>query len=423
MRKLDVQSDPQIKRNKRLELLSIEDFNYSPTVISGFAMRWVLLKIYSDLSWQFLKKYKNPFKLWGMVKKLNAKKKEVTFGKKMLKLAKVNGKHYFTPVGFIGGQGWPSKHYYRNFLVLAREFMTNDVTPSEDLGLAYVAITKKCPMRCEHCYEWDELNKKEVLKMDELKAIVKRFQDAGVSQIVFAGGEPMSRVKGLVELLATAERKTDFWVSTSGFNFTRENALTLKAAGLTGVNISLDHHDKNAHNLFRGNTDAFDWVLNAAKNAYENELITSFDLCPVRSFCTMEDLMKYAEIVKRLGGAFIQIYEPRDVGHYAGKDVLLKDEHKAVLNEFFFKLNFDPAYKDYPIVAYVDMVFNNIGCSGSGNRFLYVDTNGMVNPCPLCRSKSMHILDANLDEVLVNLRGEGCSNYKAQESAFNETFV
>ena len=422
MRQLEVNQDKQPRRNKKLKILNVEDFNYKPTVISGYEKNLALIRIYADLSWLFLKKYKNPFKLWGMIQKINAKKGEVMYGNRLMKIARVDGKHYFTPVGLIGGQGWPSKHYYRNVKVLAKEYMTNEVSPSDYLGLVYMAITKKCPMRCEHCYEWDELNKKEVLTMDVLKAILKRLQDAGVSQIVFAGGEPMSRVKSLVELLSTAQKNTDFWVSTSGFNFTRENALTLKAAGLIGVNISLDHHDKNAHNLFRGNTDAFDWVLNAAKNAYENKLITSFDLCPVRSFCTEDNLMKYAELVKKLGGAFIQIYEPKAIGHYAGKDILLKQEHKDELKAFFMKLNFDPAYKDYPIVAYTDLVFSNIGCSGSGNRFLYIDTDGMVNPCPLCRSKSKHILDDTLDEVLLNLRGEGCSNYKAQDSTFNEQF-
>jgi hypothetical protein len=141
MRKLEINQDKQPRRNKRLEILNVEDFNYKPTVISGFEKNWALIKIYADLSWLFLKKYKNPFKLWGMIQKINAKKSEVMYGNRLMKIARVDGKHYFTPVGLIGGQGWPSKHYYRNVNVLAKEYMTNDVSPSDYLGLVYMAMS------------------------------------------------------------------------------------------------------------------------------------------------------------------------------------------------------------------------------------------------------------------------------------------
>lgn len=401
------------RRNDKLELLNIEDFNCKSPLVYGVGKNIVLLRIWIDLSWCFIKKYKNPIKLLGMIRVLKTKIEEITDNRSVLKLANVDGKYFFTPVGVLGGQGWPSRHYYRNFLMLAREYMTNDVPPSEGIALAFIAITKKCPLKCEHCYEWDELNKKETLRLDDLKAIVKKFQDAGVSQIVFGGGEPLSRMKDLVELLKSAEKKTDFWVSTSGFNLTKKNAITLKKEGLTGINISLDNHDKDAHNKFRGSKDSFDWVLNAAKHSNENNLITSFDLCPVRNYCTEENLMAYAELAKKLGGAFIQIYEPKAVGHFAGKDVLLEIEHKLVLERFQMKLNHDPAYIDYPIVAYADRIFRKTGCTGSGDRFLYVDTDGRINPCPFCKSKSFHFLDGDFDETIKNLRGVGCNSYLA----------
>ena len=159
-------------------------------------------------------------------------------------------------------------------------------------------------------------------------------------------------------------------------------------------------------------------MLNAAKNANETKLITSFDLCPVRSFCTEENLLAYAKLVKKLGGAFIQIYEPKAVGNFAGKDVLLLEEHKQVLESFQLKINNDPAYIDYPIVTYTDRVFRQVGCTGSGLRFLYVDTDGNLNPCPFCRSVSSNLLDGDLDDAIKRLRGVGCSDYKTAELPF-----
>jgi MoaA/NifB/PqqE/SkfB family radical SAM enzyme len=134
----------------------------------------------------------------------------------------------------------------------------------------------------------------------------------------------------------------------------------------------------------------------------------------------MENLMKYAELVKKLGGAFIQIYEPKAVGHYAGKDVKLKQEQMDVLREFYMKLNFDTKFKDYPIVAYTNMVFRTIGCAATENRFIYVDTNGEVNLCPFCRSKSRPFLDGNLDDILLGVKQFGCAEYEPQEDVFGD---
>ena len=92
------------------------------------------------------------------------------------------------------------------------------------LHMAFVAITKKCPLACEHCFEWDNLNKREKLSLSDLKKIVYSLQEKKIAQIHFSGGEPMLRVQDMLEVLQTAKPGTDFWVITSGYNFTAENA-------------------------------------------------------------------------------------------------------------------------------------------------------------------------------------------------------
>ena len=98
------------------------------------------------------------------------------------------------------------------------------------LNMVFLAITKKCPLACEHCFEWEALNQKRKLTLPDLHALVRTFQDQGDTQIFFSGGEPMLRVHDLLEVLPAARPGTDFWVITSGFNFTRQNAEKLKHA-------------------------------------------------------------------------------------------------------------------------------------------------------------------------------------------------
>ena len=53
-----------------------------------------------------------------------------------------------------------------------------------------------------------------------------------------------------------------------------------------------------------------------------------------------------------------------------------------------------------------------MGCYGSGNRSIYVDTDGDLNACPFCQKKSGNILDENLSESLENLQSLGCQKFK-----------
>ncbi|MEZ4850459.1 MAG: hypothetical protein R3B93_17980 [Bacteroidia bacterium] len=41
--------------------------------------------------------------------------------------------------------------------------------------------------------------------------------------------------------METTRPGSDFWIYTSGFGFTREHAFKLKASGLTGIIVSIDH--------------------------------------------------------------------------------------------------------------------------------------------------------------------------------------
>jgi MoaA/NifB/PqqE/SkfB family radical SAM enzyme len=212
--------------------------------------------------------------------------------------------------------------------------------------------------------------------------------------------------------METAQNTSDFWIFTSGYNFSRANALRLKAAGLTGVNISLDHHLAEKHNRFRRNPKAFQWVLEAAKNAREAKLVITMCVCATREYCKEEHLLAYLHLAKTLGASFVQILEPRAVGNYAGQDVELNAEHFAVLDKFFLEVNDQEKYKAMPIVLFPSFHQRQTGCPGAGSKYLYVDTDGYMNSCPFCRNKKTHILNDDHEEVIKELKMEGCGKFE-----------
>ena len=274
------------------------------------------------------------------------------------------------------------------------------IKKSNALNFIFFAVTSKCPLKCEHCFEWDNLNKKESLEPHHLKSVLKKFQSEGLSQFHLSGGEPLARMKDLEDMIGTAEKNSEFYVLSSGFNFTAANAKKLKDRGLTGVVISLDHFEKEKHNAFRGFNDSFSQAINAIRHAQEQNLVVALSICVTRSFISWSNLMAYAELAKKMRVVYIQLLEPKAVGHYKDMDVFLHDNEFKLLDRFSGMMNFDAAYKDYPIVIYHGSYQRTAGCMSGGNRGLYIDSEGYVNACPFCHTKNFNIkevLETNND--------------------------
>ena len=271
-------------------------------------------------------------------------------------------------------------------------------------------------MQCEHCFEWDNLNKKETLSDTELVDVIKKIQDKGVSQIHLSGGEPLIKMDAMLNLLNHADKSTNFWVVTSGFKLNNENAKRLKDAGLTGAVISLDHFIPEKHNTFRHFKDAYFWVEEAVKNANNNNLITALSLCVTKEFISEQNLMAYMELAKKFKVSFVQFLEPKAVGHYVNKDVFLNPEQIEILEKFFIKMNFTKEFRTYPIITYHGYYQRRQGCLSAGKKGMYIDTDGDMNACPFCHKKTGNVLDDLFENNLELLESKGCSSYKSNDS-------
>ncbi|MBA4139426.1 MAG: radical SAM protein [Segetibacter sp.] len=384
-----------------------QEVDYTMEILNGWKKKRARLKIRLHLFMLALKNYRSVNKAYKVLQQLYTFKNTLLGGSDT-KIVQVNGKYYHD----IYAPGFPCGAF--NDYIEA-EF--NRIVPitkkTNPLTFIFFAITKKCPLQCEHCFEWDNLNKKESLTLHDLKAVTKKFQEDGLAQIHFSGGEPMVRIKDLVELVDSADKKSEFYVLTSGYNFTEANAKALKNAGVTGVVISLDHFDAEKHNAFRGFKDCYNDVLKAIKNAQQQNFVVAVSICVTKSFITWQNLLKYAELVRSLKVPFIQLLEPKAVGHYKGKDVFLDETHLSILEKFYKTLNFGPAYKDYPVIIYHGYHQRRVGCLSGGDRNLYIDSDGYVNACPFCHTKNFNIKDAlaNKTDIQASVKASGCQSY------------
>ena len=112
-----------------------------------------------------------------------------------------------------------------------------------------VSVTDRCDFRCVYCMaeEMTFLPKAELLTLEELEVLCRRFMAAGVRKIRLTGGEPLVRrnIMQLIRALGTevkAGELDELTITTNGSQLVKM-ADELFDAGVRRVNISLDTLD------------------------------------------------------------------------------------------------------------------------------------------------------------------------------------
>ena len=113
-----------------------------------------------------------------------------------------------------------------------------------EINYMRLSITDKCNYRCKYCMPEEgipDLGHDQILRYEELEAIVMASVELGIHKFRLTGGEPLVR-KGIVDFvkrLKSIPGVTELTMTTNGA-LLGDLAKPLKAAGLDRVNISLD---------------------------------------------------------------------------------------------------------------------------------------------------------------------------------------
>ncbi len=107
-----------------------------------------------------------------------------------------------------------------------------------------ISVTDRCNLRCIYCMPADNtkwFDRSEILTFEEIERLARIFVRLGVEKIRITGGEPLVRsdIEDLVAKLSSIEGLKSVSMTTNGI-LLAEKAVSLKKAGLTSVNISLD---------------------------------------------------------------------------------------------------------------------------------------------------------------------------------------
>jgi len=117
-------------------------------------------------------------------------------------------------------------------------------------GLA-LEITKRCNLRCAHCYLSAGEKGNNELTLDEIKTVLKSIKDSGGISVAIGGGEPLLR-NDLIEIIEYASSLDLLILLGTNGTLIDEKMASLLCKLPVKIQISLDGATKETHESIRG---------------------------------------------------------------------------------------------------------------------------------------------------------------------------
>ncbi len=280
---------------------------------------------------------------------------------------------------------------------------------NSQISMVLLGITRECTLYCRHCYERFNIGREDSVPVERWEQVIREIQDIGAGVIVLTGGEPMQQYSRLLKLLETGDKnRSEFHLHTSGQGVTYERASELHDAGLTAAAVGLDDVDAGRHDALRGLQGSHRQAVHALLDFYAAGVFTYTNMCLTREIINREDLWAYYDLAKHLKVGFIEMLEPRPCGGYSagGSDVLLTDEERDRVTEFYIQANTSRRYRDYPLISYVAYAEapERMGCVMGGLSHMTIDSAGNVNPCVFLPVTFGNIMEEDFTAIYRRMR-------------------
>ena len=118
-------------------------------------------------------------------------------------------------------------------------------------------LTKRCNLRCPHCYMEAGVKAENELSTSECLSLIDEMAALGTEMLILTGGEPLLR-KDIYDIASYASAR-GIWVvmGTNGVLVNDLVAQNMIECGVRGVGISIDSTDPKVHNSFRGGPNSW----------------------------------------------------------------------------------------------------------------------------------------------------------------------
>jgi radical SAM protein with 4Fe4S-binding SPASM domain len=262
-------------------------------------------------------------------------------------------------------------------------------------------LTKKCNLRCEHCYiSAGRITREEAqdeLSTEECLAVIDGICEVNPSALlILTGGEPLLR-KDVFEIASYANEK-GLWpvVGTNGVLITPELAERMIDSGIRGMALSLDALDPAVHDRFRAVEGAWQNTVDGSRVLTEAGL--PYIVQTTVGAHNLHEVMDIARFAHELGARVFNLYFLVPTGRGTFISDITRDEYEEAMStlqslqkEFEGRMVVNakcaPHYQRFlferdPDSPFLKTFAANAGGCPAGTHYLGIRPNGDMSPCP-----------------------------------------
>lgn len=269
-------------------------------------------------------------------------------------------------------------------------------------------LTRKCNLKCPHCYLEAGRQAENELNTDECLALIDELTALGTEMLILTGGEPLMR-KDIFEIARYASSQ-GLWVvmGTNGVLVTEQVAEKMLECGVKGVGISIDSLDPEKHKSFRGGRNAWEYAVRA------------LDICRDRGLQVLVQTtvmeMNYQEIprllafAKEKGAWSFNLYFLVQTGRGQEMQPLSAEQTHAMLEQL---VDLQDIYRPMLVRSKCAPQFKQIayakgraglesgGCM-AGTQYGRITPDGTVTPCPYMTVVAGNIRESRFTDIWQN---------------------
>ncbi len=279
-------------------------------------------------------------------------------------------------------------------------------------------VTRSCELACLHCRA-EAIHKRDPLELspDEGKALLDDVHRMGTPLIIFTGGDPLQR-EDLEELIAYAAQlglRVGTIPATTD-RLTRERMMSIRAAGLDQMAISIDGETATKHDNFRQVPGSFAKAMQAAQWAHE--LSIPLQVNTVFGAWNADDFDALAELVTALRVVFWEVFFLVPTGRGVGLEGCTVDQFEVLFAklddlsqrvDYKVKVTEGQHYRRFLAERYPDHQ-SLVAAHGhmprvavnAGRGFCFVDHTGVVSPSGFLPLPCGNVRDQSIIDVYRN---------------------
>lgn len=266
-------------------------------------------------------------------------------------------------------------------------------------------LTKKCNLRCPHCYMEAGRKAEDELATEECLELIGEMKALGTEMLILTGGEPLLR-KDIYEIARYASDQR-IWVvmGTNGVLITDRVAEKMVACGVKGVGISIDSLDPAKHNSFRGGPDAWEYSVKALDicRAHGLEVLVQTTIMDMN----YAEVPRLIEFAREKGAWSFNLYflvqtgrgqEMNDLSAEGTEEMLsylvgVQDQHKPML----VRSKCAPHFKRISYERGLGGLESG-GCM-AGSEYCRITPEGNVTPCPYMTVVAGNVREKSFTEI------------------------